>query len=158
ALAQRVEREESPLERQVRRVAWLIALVAVGAGIAFLPLGMVAAGLSASAALSFATRLIVANVPEGLLPTITLALAARVRRRARSCWTPPRRRRRPRRSSGSRRRPPPATTPSSRRTAGAATRRKVRCSPRRPPSASTSGSRAGSSGVAASSTSTPRYD
>ena len=31
--------EESPLERQVRRVAWLIAVVAVGSGVAFVPLG-----------------------------------------------------------------------------------------------------------------------
>ena len=37
ALSQRVQREESPLEHQVRRAARLIALVAVGAGCAFLP-------------------------------------------------------------------------------------------------------------------------
>ena len=39
ALSQRVGRDESPLELQVKRVAWLIALVALGAGIAFLPIG-----------------------------------------------------------------------------------------------------------------------
>ena len=82
ALSQRVGREESPLEHQVKRVAWLIALVAVGAGIAFLPAG-VAAGLSVAAAASFAIGLLVANVPEGLLPTITLALAVGVRDMAR---------------------------------------------------------------------------
>lgn len=76
ALSQRVGREESPLERQVKRVAWLIAFVAVGAGIAFLPIGL-AAGLSLAAAISFAIGLLVANVPEGLLPMITLALARR---------------------------------------------------------------------------------
>ena len=79
ALSQRVGREESPLEHQVKRVAWLIALVAVGAGLAFLPIGL-AAGLSLAAAVSFAIGLLVANVPEGLLPTITLALAVGVRR------------------------------------------------------------------------------
>ena len=84
ALSQRVEREESPLERQVRRVAWLIAAVAVGVGLAFLPLGAFAAGLPLKDALSFAIGLIVANVPEGLLPTITLALAVGVRVLARS--------------------------------------------------------------------------
>ena len=78
ALTQRVEVEESPLERQVRRVAWLIALVAVLVGLAFLPLGMLAAGLPAEDAFAFAIGLIVANVPEGLLPTITLALAVGV--------------------------------------------------------------------------------
>ena len=39
---QRVQQDESPLERQVRRVARLIALVAVAIGLAFLPLGMLA--------------------------------------------------------------------------------------------------------------------
>jgi magnesium-transporting ATPase (P-type) len=70
ALSQRVGRDESPLEHQVKRVAWLIALVAVGAGLAFLPVGL-AAGLSLAAAISFAIGLLVANVPEGLLPTIS---------------------------------------------------------------------------------------
>ena len=82
ALSQRVGREESPLERQVKRVAWLIAFVAVGAGVAFLPIGL-AAGLGLAAAISFAIGLLVANVPEGLLPTITLALAVGVREMAR---------------------------------------------------------------------------
>ncbi|MGH3258792.1 MAG: cation-translocating P-type ATPase, partial [Streptosporangiaceae bacterium] len=82
ALSQRVGREESPLEHQVKRVAWLIAFVAVGAGVAFLPIGL-AAGLGLAAAISFAIGLLVANVPEGLLPTITLALAVGVRDMAR---------------------------------------------------------------------------
>jgi calcium-translocating P-type ATPase len=79
ALSERVEREESPLERQVRRVAWLIAAVAVAVGLAFLLLGTFAAGLPLGDAISFAIGLLVANVPEGLLPTITLALAVGVR-------------------------------------------------------------------------------
>ena len=78
ALTERVEAEPSPLERQVRRVAWLIAIVAVAAGLAFLPIGWLVAGLPLHDALSFAIGLIVANVPEGLLPTITLALAVGV--------------------------------------------------------------------------------
>ena len=78
ALSQRVKQDESPLEHQVRRVARLIAMVAVAIGLAFLPLGMIA-GLSFSDAAVFAVGLIVANVPEGLLPTITLALALGVR-------------------------------------------------------------------------------
>jgi calcium-translocating P-type ATPase len=83
ALSQRVTRDESPLERQVKRVAWLIALVAVTAGLAFLPLGTFAAHLSLAAAFTFAIGLLVANVPEGLLPTITLALGIGVRELAR---------------------------------------------------------------------------
>jgi calcium-translocating P-type ATPase len=79
ALSERVGREESPLETQVRRVAWLIAAVALGAGLAFVPLGTLGAGLPFADALIFAVGLLVANVPEGLLPTITLALAVGVR-------------------------------------------------------------------------------
>ena len=82
ALSQRVRREESPLEHQVRRVAWLIAMVAVGVGLVFLPLGLLA-GLTFGDAAVFAVGLLVANVPEGLLPTITLALAVGVRSLAR---------------------------------------------------------------------------
>ena len=78
ALTERVETEQSPLELQVRRVAWLIALVAVVVGLAFVPIGYFAAGLSLKDAATFAIGLIVANVPEGLLPTITLALAVGV--------------------------------------------------------------------------------
>ena len=78
ALSERVEVEESPLEHQVRRVAWLIALVAVAAGLVFLPIGWLAAGLPLQDAFTFAVGLIVANVPEGLLPTLTLALAVGV--------------------------------------------------------------------------------
>jgi calcium-translocating P-type ATPase len=82
ALAGRRPASDSPLERQVRRVAYLIAAVAVAVGIAFLPLGVVA-GLTWTQAAVFAVGLLVANVPEGLLPTITLALAAGVRAMAR---------------------------------------------------------------------------
>ncbi len=79
ALSERVTAEESPLEQQVRRVAWLIALIAVGLGIAFMPLAMLGAGLPFKDAVVFAVGLLVGNVPEGLLPVITLALAVGVR-------------------------------------------------------------------------------
>jgi calcium-translocating P-type ATPase len=78
ALSEGVRAEPSPLERQVRRVAWLISGVAVLAGAVFLPIGWLVAGLPLGDAATFAVGLIVANVPEGLLPTITLALAVGV--------------------------------------------------------------------------------
>jgi calcium-translocating P-type ATPase len=78
ALSERTVSDQSPLERQVKRAAWLIGIVALAAAIAFLPLGA-AAGLTLGAAISFSVGLLVANVPEGLLPTITLALAVGVR-------------------------------------------------------------------------------
>ena len=79
ALSERVEQDESPLESQVRRVAWLIALIAVCMGIAFVPLATLGAGLSLHDSVIFAIGLLVGNVPEGLLPVITLALAVAVR-------------------------------------------------------------------------------
>jgi len=79
ALSERVTGEESPLELQVRRVAWLIALIAVALGVAFMPIAMLGAGLSFTGAVVFAVGLLVGNVPEGLLPVITLALAVGVR-------------------------------------------------------------------------------
>ena len=82
ALSQRTVQVPSPLERQVKRVAWLIGIVALICAVAFLPLGA-AAGLTFGAAVSFSIGLLVANVPEGLLPTITLALAVGVRDLAR---------------------------------------------------------------------------
>jgi len=78
ALSQGVKQGDSPLEHQVKRVAWLIAAVGLGVAAAFVPLGLVA-GLDIAAAITFAVGLLVANVPEGLLPTITLALAVGVR-------------------------------------------------------------------------------
>ncbi len=78
ALSEGVRPEASPIERQVRRVAWLISGVAVVVGAAFLPIGWLVAGLPLGDAATFAVGLIVANVPEGLLPTITLALAVGV--------------------------------------------------------------------------------
>src|SRR6185312_13382547 len=79
ALSERVQAEESPLELQVRRVAWLIAAIAVGLAVAFMPLAMLGAGLPFRDAVVFAVGLLVGNVPEGLLPVITLALAVGVR-------------------------------------------------------------------------------
>ncbi len=82
ALSQGAVDEISPLQRQVNRAAQLIAMVAVGLGAVFFVVGHLVAGLSLAEAGVFAIGLLVANVPEGLLPTITLALAVGVRRMA----------------------------------------------------------------------------
>jgi calcium-translocating P-type ATPase len=79
ALSQRVADEESPLELQVRRIAWLIAGIAIAMGIAFVPVATFAGGLPVSDAVVLTIGLIVGNVPEGLLPVITLSLAMGVR-------------------------------------------------------------------------------
>lgn len=77
-LSQRVRAEVSPLQVQVNRAALLVV-----AGVAFFVVGTTVAGLPLDDAVTFAIGLTVANVPEGLLPTITLALAVGVRRMAR---------------------------------------------------------------------------
>jgi ATPase, P-type (transporting), HAD superfamily, subfamily IC/ATPase, P-type (transporting), HAD superfamily, subfamily IC len=83
ALSQRVKVEISPLQQQVNRVAWLIAAIAVASGLVFFLAGISLAGLSLAFAVTAAIGLLVGNVPEGLLPTITLSLAGAVRRMAR---------------------------------------------------------------------------
>ncbi|WP_146339745.1 cation-transporting P-type ATPase [Nesterenkonia sp. NBAIMH1] len=84
ALSKRVTKDHSPLEHQVNRAARMIALIAIGMGAAFLPVGLLLADLPLTDTVTFAIGLLVANVPEGLLPTITLALAVGVRVLARS--------------------------------------------------------------------------
>jgi calcium-translocating P-type ATPase len=83
SLSERVKEQPSPLERQVRRVAWLIAGVAIAMAVAFVPVAIFGAGLSLRGSVVFAVGLLAGNVPEGLLPVITLALAVAVRALAR---------------------------------------------------------------------------
>jgi calcium-translocating P-type ATPase len=78
ALSERVKEEPSPLEAQVRKVAWLIAAIAVAMAAAFIPVALLGAGLSLRNSVVFAVGLLAGNVPEGLLPVITLALAVAV--------------------------------------------------------------------------------
>jgi calcium-translocating P-type ATPase len=79
ALSERVKPDPSPLERQVRRVAWLIAAVSVMLALSFIPVATLAAHLTLINSLVFAAGLLAGMVPEGLLPVITLALAVAVR-------------------------------------------------------------------------------
>lgn len=81
-LTQRTRDTESPLQGEIRRVSRLVAMLALGLGVAFFVLGE-AIGLPFWANLMFAIGIIVANVPEGLLPTVTLSLALATQRMAR---------------------------------------------------------------------------
>lgn len=69
-----VEAEMSPLQQEIRKVTRLIAAISIGIGLAFFGLGVLI-GQSFWENFVFAVGLLVANVPEGLLPTVTLALA-----------------------------------------------------------------------------------
>lgn len=73
-LAGAAKRPPSPLARELNRVVRTVAVIAVLAAIT-LGLTGVALGLTATEAFIFAVGVAVALVPEGLLPTVTLALA-----------------------------------------------------------------------------------
>ena len=79
ALSERVKSDPSPLERQVRRAAWLIVAVSLMLGLSFIPVATLVAHLTLINSLIFAAGLLAGMVPEGLLPVITLALAVAVR-------------------------------------------------------------------------------
>ncbi|WP_448187940.1 cation-translocating P-type ATPase [Azospirillum sp. sgz301742] len=82
SLTQGEDRERSPLLHEIAMVSRIIAVLAVALGMAFFAVG-VQAGLPVLSAFIFGIGIIVANVPEGLLPTVTLALAMGARRMAR---------------------------------------------------------------------------
>src|SRR5574337_886186 len=77
-----IEAELSPLQQEIRKVTRLIAAISIGIGFAFFGLGVLI-GRSFWENFVFAVGLLVANVPEGLLPTVTLALAVGGQRMAR---------------------------------------------------------------------------
>jgi len=73
-LSQAIRRVPSPLERETARMVRVLTVIAVGMGVAFFLYGVVS-GRSLWTNLVFMMGIIVANVPEGLLPTFTLSLA-----------------------------------------------------------------------------------
>ena len=81
-LTQEIATEPSPLQKQLRATVYAITALAGGLGLVFLFLGWLVAGLTFLEALVFFIGLFVANVPEGLLPTVTLSLAMGVQRMA----------------------------------------------------------------------------
>ena len=71
----------SPLQREIVRLSRIVAMLATGIGGAFFFIGQ-AIGLPFWENLLFTIGIIVANVPEGLLPTVTLSLAMATQRMA----------------------------------------------------------------------------
>lgn len=82
SLTQEVKQEPSPLQRELGKVSKMIAAIAISVGLVFFMLGFFVVHLSRSGSFIFAIGLIVANVPEGLLPTVSLALALGTQRMA----------------------------------------------------------------------------
>ncbi len=83
ALTQEVKDELSPLQKELRRVTQIIAILAVLMGLILFTVNIYLVSLPLSVAFLFAIGLTVANIPEGLLPTVTLSLAASVQKMAR---------------------------------------------------------------------------
>ena len=73
-LSQALRRAPSPLEQQTAHMVRTLTIIAVSLGVTFFLYG-VFSGRSLWINLVFMMGIIVANVPEGLLPTFTLALA-----------------------------------------------------------------------------------
>lgn len=81
-LTQTAEVALSPLQLEIARLSRFVALLATLLGVVFFMVGE-AIGLTFWQNFIFAIGIIVANVPEGLLPTVTLALAMATQRMAR---------------------------------------------------------------------------
>lgn len=73
-LSQEIKRASSPLEQETAHMVRVLTVIAVSMGFAFFMYGMVT-GRPLWVNLVFMMGIIVANVPEGLLPTFTLSLA-----------------------------------------------------------------------------------
>jgi potassium/sodium efflux P-type ATPase len=84
ALTLSLKEEPSPLQKEISFVTKVIVAIAISMGVLFYLLGVFLAGLTKMEGFIFAIGIIVANVPEGLLPTITLSLAMAVQRMARN--------------------------------------------------------------------------
>jgi Ca2+-transporting ATPase len=78
-----VTREPSTLEVQVSQIVRVLTAIAVGMGIVVFLLTSLLVGMEVKESFIFAIGIIVALVPEGLLPTVTLSLAVGVRRMVR---------------------------------------------------------------------------
>ncbi len=82
-LTQGIHEELSPLQQEIRRVTKVVTIMASSVGLLFFLLATFVAGVTVSHSFIFAMGMIVAFVPEGLLPTVTLSLAMGVQRMAR---------------------------------------------------------------------------
>jgi len=81
-LTQGVKEQLSPLQKEINKASQLLVYIAIGIGLLIFILSMTVVKLGFIMSSVFAIGIIVAFVPEGLLPTVTLALAMGVQRMA----------------------------------------------------------------------------
>lgn len=72
----------SPLQRELRQVSITVSIIAVAVGAVFFLTAQVLTNMPLARGIVFSLGMIVAFVPEGLLPTVTLALAMGTQRMA----------------------------------------------------------------------------
>ena len=80
SLTQNMEDSESPLQRQLDRLTKQVTLFALCMGIVFFLLDVLFVRNGLASSFIFALGMVVAFIPEGLLPTVTLSLAMAVQR------------------------------------------------------------------------------
>ena len=82
-LTQSIPETPSPLQVEMARLTRTLSLFVIGVGLVFFGLAVWLAGMRPAQGFLFSLGMIVAFVPEGLLPTVTLSLAMGVQRMAR---------------------------------------------------------------------------
>ncbi|HXG25007.1 MAG TPA: cation-transporting P-type ATPase, partial [Chthonomonadales bacterium] len=82
-LTQSVREELSPLQQEMIHTTKVVTVIAVAVGCVFFALALALTKVTVAESLIFAMGMIVAFVPEGMLPTVTLALAMGTQRMAR---------------------------------------------------------------------------
>lgn len=80
SLTQNMEDSESPLQRQLDRLTKQVTLFALCMGIVFFLFDVLFVHNGLASSFIFALGMVVAFIPEGLLPTVTLSLAMAVQR------------------------------------------------------------------------------
>jgi magnesium-transporting ATPase (P-type) len=81
-LTQTMKEERSPLEKELDKLTKQISIIAVSIGVLFFVSAMIFVKEPFAKAFIFSLGMIVAYIPEGLLPTVTLSLAMAVQRMA----------------------------------------------------------------------------
>lgn len=81
-LTQSQKEDESPLQKELGKVTKLVSIMAVSIGAFFFAAAVLLAKAKPAESFIFGMGMIVAFIPEGLLPTVTLSLAMGVQRMA----------------------------------------------------------------------------
>lgn len=81
-LTQAMGEEQSPLERELDKLTKQISIIAISIGVLFFILAAFFVRQPLAQAFIFSLGMVVAFIPEGLLPTVTLSLAMAVQRMA----------------------------------------------------------------------------